>query len=241
MPILSATHAHSRCTVAAGGQPVTLLPRSLDRLLTPSVAADVDSVDAAWRAFVSEHSRLLLHVARSVSTNHDDAMDAYTFVLEQLRADEFHRLREFAADPRSKLTTWLVVVVRRLCLDLYRRRYGRNRGIESNARRAVRRRLCDLVTEDLELHNLPATHTSGGAELAVRQAELYVALDDALLTLLPQDRLLLRLRFDDDLSAQEIARLLEYPSPFHVYRRVNLLLGQLRIALERRGIESALP
>jgi RNA polymerase sigma factor (sigma-70 family) len=240
MPILSATHAHSRCTVADDGHQVTLLPRSLDRLLAQH-AAGIESTDAAWRAFVTEHTRLLLHVARSVSTNHDDTMDAYTFVLEQLRVEEFRRLREFAADPRSKLTTWLVVVARRLCLDLYRRRYGRNRGVESNARRAVRRRLRDLVTEDLEFHDLPATHASGGAELAVQQAELHLALDDALLTLLAQDRLLLRLRFDDDLSAQEIARLLDYPSPFHVYRRVNVLLGQLRAALERRGIENALP
>jgi RNA polymerase sigma factor (sigma-70 family) len=150
-------------------------------------------------------------------------------------------LREFAADPRSKLTTWLVVVARRLCLDLYRRRYGRNRGIESSVRRAVRRRLRDLVAEDLEFHDLPATHTGGGAELAVRQAELHLALDEALLTLLPQDRLLLRLRFDDDLSAHEIAGLLDYPSPFHVYRRVNVVLGQLRALLERRGIENAIP
>jgi RNA polymerase sigma factor (sigma-70 family) len=240
MPILSATHAHSRCTVADDGHQVTLLPRSLDRLLAQH-AAGIESTDAAWRAFVTEHTRLLLHVARSVSTNHDDTMDAYTFVLEQLRAEEFRRLREFAADPRSKLTTWLVVVARRLCLDLYRRRYGRNRGLESSARRAVRRRLRDLVTEDLEFHDLPATHTGGGAELAVRQAELHLALDEALLTLLPQDRLLLRLRFDDDLSAHEIAGLLDYPSPFHVYRRVNVVLGQLRALLERRGIENAIP
>ena len=218
---------------------MTVLPRSLDRLLSVHASA-TDAVDAAWRAFVAEQTRLLLHVARSVSTNHDDAMDAYTFVLEQLRADDFRRLREFAADPRSKLSTWLVVVARRLCLDLYRRRYGRNRGSESNARRVVRRRLRDLVTEDLDFYDPPATH-SGGGDLAVRQAELHLALDDALMTLEPQDRLLLRLRFDDDLSAQEIARLLDFPSPFHVYRRVNAMLAQLRRILEHRGVESPVP
>jgi DNA-directed RNA polymerase specialized sigma subunit len=53
--------------------------------------------------------------------------------------------------------------------------------------------------------------------------------------------LLLRLRFDDDLTAQEIAKLLQFPSPFHVYRRVNALLGVLRRALEQRGFESAVP
>jgi RNA polymerase sigma factor (sigma-70 family) len=227
-------------TAADDGHPVTLVPRSLDRLLSAQAPAGIDAVDAEWRVFIAEHTRLLLHVARSVSTSHDDTMDAYTFVLEQLRADDFRRLRDFAADPRSKLSTWLVVVARRLCLDLYRRRYGRNRSSESTNGRIVRRRLRDLLTEQLDVCDLQPTHT-GGAELAVREAELRVALDEAMTTIEPRDRLLLRLRFDDDLSAQEIARLLDFPSPFHVYRRVNALLAQLRRSLEQRGIVSAVP
>jgi DNA-directed RNA polymerase specialized sigma subunit len=51
----------------------------------------------------------------------------------------------------------------------------------------------------------------------------------------------LRLRFDDELSAQEIAHLLGFSSAFHVYRRVNALLARLRRSLEAQGIESALP
>lgn len=230
-------------TAADYGYPVTLLPRSLERLLSARAASatgGIDDIDVAWRAFIAEQTRLLLHVARSVSTNHDDTMDAYAFVLEQLRADDFRRLCEFAADPRSKLSTWLVVVARRLCLDLYRRRYGRNRGQGSVAGRAVRRRLQDLVAEDLDFHDLPTVHT-GGAELAVRQAELHSVLDSALMTLQPQDRLLLRLRFDDNLSAQEIARLVDLPSPFHVYRRINATLAHLRRVLQGRGIESPVP
>jgi len=227
-------------TAADDGHPVTPLPHSLERLLSARAPAGIDGIDAAWRGFVAEQTRLLLHVARSVSTNHDDAMDAYAFVLEQLRDDDFRRLREFAADPRSKLSTWLVVVARRLCLDLYRRRYGRNRGPSSIAGRSVRRRLRDLVTEELDFHDLPTAHAVG-AELAVRQTELRSMLDDALMTLQPQDRLLLRLRFDDDLSAQEIARLLDFPSAFHVYRRINATLARLRRVLQGRGVESSVP
>jgi len=220
--------------------PVTALPRTLDRLLFAHATHDTDGLDAAWRAFIAEHTRLLLHVARSVTSSHDDAMDAYAFVIEQLQADDFRRLREFAADPRSKLSTWLVVVARRLCLDLYRRRYGRVRGSDSSAQRVVRRRLQNLVGEDFAVHELPANH-NGGAELALRRSELQGALDQALAALDAHDQLLLRLRFDDDLSAQEIAKLLAFPSPFHVYRRVNALLGVLRRTLEQRGVESAVP
>jgi RNA polymerase sigma factor (sigma-70 family) len=130
-------------------------------------------------------------------------------------------------------------VARRLCLDLYRRRYGRNRSDELKAERDVRRRLQDLVASDLDLVDVPIAHD--GAELAVRRAELRRALDEALAALEPCDRILLRLRFDDDLTAQEIARLLDFPSPFHVYRRIKAVLAELRHALEGRGVESAVP
>ena len=217
---------------------MTGTPPSLDRLLAALARGDADD-DSAWRSFVAEYSRLIIHVARSVTGSHDDAMDAYAFVLEQLRADRCRRLREFAADPRSKLSTWLVVVARRLCLDLYRHRYGRNRG-ESGEQRVFRRRLQDLLGEAIEPSELPAPR-SGRAELAVRETELLSGLDYALATLAPSDRLLIRLRFEDDLPAHEIARLTGFPTPHHVYRRINVVLAELREALRARGIESAIP
>ena len=216
------------------------LPRSLSRLLSARADDGSDDVDAAWRAFVAEHTRLLLHVARSVSATHDDAMDAYTHVLEQLRENDCRRLREFASDPRCKLTTWLVVVARRLCLDTYRQRYGRRRKAENGDQRAMRRRLQDLVAEEIDWHELIAV-SGEGAELAVRQTELSEALKQELTRLAPRDQLLLQLRFTDDLTAQEIARLLDFASPFHVYRRVNALLAELRRMLTQRGVESSVP
>ena len=219
---------------------VTPLSRSLERLIVAVEAGDASQVDAAWPGFVAEHTRLLLHVARSVFKSHDEVMDAYAFILEQLRANDCRRLREFASDPRSRLSTWLVVVSRRLCLDFYRRRYGRDHGGTSRDQRAMRRRLQDLVGEDVEVHDLPASRAVG-AELLMRQMELRNALDRALEEFGVSDRLLLRLRFDDELPAQEIARLLGFSSAFHVYRRVNALLARLRRSLEAQGIESALP
>jgi RNA polymerase sigma factor (sigma-70 family) len=219
---------------------VTQPSRSLERLITAIEAGDPSQIDGPWRGFVADHTRLLLHVARSIFKTHDEVMDAYAFILEQMRANDYRRLREFASDPRSRLSTWLVVVTRRLCLDFYRRRYGRDHGGASRDQRAMRRRLQDLVSEDVEVRDLPATRLLA-ADLLLRQAELRHALDRALDEVGVSDRLLLRMRFDDDLSAQEIARLLGFSSAFHVYRRVNALLARLRRSLEAQGIESALP
>src|SRR5690349_20871276 len=98
-------------------------PRELVRLLE-STASHRES---AWEAFLGVHSRLLLHVARTFANEHDAAMDAFAWMLDRLRADDFHRLRAFSADGRSEFTTWLVVVGRRLCVDWYRAKYGRDR------------------------------------------------------------------------------------------------------------------
>src|SRR6266850_3361808 len=115
----------------------------LIRLLT---APDPPTRDAAWDAFVATHSRLLIHTARSLNRDHDAAMDGYAYVLEALREGDYRRLRAYTADGRSKFSTWLVVVARRLCLDFHRQRYGRARdtGTEAKEARAARRRLVDL-------------------------------------------------------------------------------------------------
>ena len=61
----------------------------------------------------------------------------------------------------------------------------------------------------------------------------------ALSTLAPADRLLLKFRFEDDLSASAIAKAMGFPTPFHVYRRLNALFLTLRRSLQTGGIEGS--
>lgn len=210
------------------------LPPELFRLLhAPSSAAR----DSAWAALVKSYSRLLLHVVRAPGGGYDAAMDRYAWVLDQLRADDFRRLRSFSADGRSKFSTWLVVVARRLCVDHHRQRYGRDRGTGDGAER---RRLADLCAEHLDAAEIPDS-SAPGADHALAAIETREALEWALGGLDPRDRLLLRLRFEDDLPAVQIAALMNFATPFHVYRRVNAVLGGLRRALAARGVESSVP
>ncbi len=164
-------------------------------------------------------------------------MDAYAYLLDQLRASDCRRLRTYSADGRSKFTTWLVVVARRLCLDHFRQRYGRPRAATGQGER---RRLVDLISSDVDLTQLPDTK-AGDPGVDLERAERVGALERALARLAPPDRLLLKLRFQDDLSAREIAGLMSFASPFHVYRRLNSLFASLRSELHRRGIKEATP
>ena len=197
----------------------------------------------AWKTFLETHSRLLLHTARTLGRDYDAAMDAYAYLLEQLRRDDFRRLQAYVADERTKFTTWLVVVARRLCLDHLRHRYGRSQdsGERSSAARAVRRQLVDLLAEGLDPSGRTDPAAADNPEIQLRTRELSRTLAEVLGGLEPRDQLLLTLRFQDGLPAREIGQVMGFPTPFHVYRRLNTLLEELRAALGRRGVQGSEP
>jgi RNA polymerase sigma factor (sigma-70 family) len=214
---------------------MSMLPPALEKLLSRQPPSD-----EAWAGFAREYTALLLHVARSTSRNRDEAMDAYTYLLDRLSEDGCRRLRTYSTDPRSKFTTWLVVVARRLCVDHYRSKYGRLRNEESRAerdRRGLRRRIEDLDSAVDGSESIVDEVPDFSDELD--RAELSQELRCLIGSLPANDRLLLRLRFDDGLSAAEIAGIVRFPSQFHVYRRINAVLSELRAELESRGFDSA--
>lgn len=219
------------------------LPDELRDLL----AAGDGHEDAAWQAFVERYSRLLLHAVHRTASHYDQAMDRYAFVLERLREDDCRRLRAYSPDGGGSFATWLVVVARRLCEDLRRHRYGRpqrngdgdegqGNGADTHGTLfALRRRLVDMAGEELDPGRTP--HPNANPEREVREAELYAALDAALQSLDERDRLMIKLRFEHELTAREIARMMALPTQFHVYRRLRSRLKTLRRLLEEMGFK----
>lgn len=213
---------------------------SADGLQFLLAARDSGARDTAWSAFLEVHSSLILHVARSLGGDQDAAMDRYAFVVAALRQDDCRRLRAYLADGRGKFSTWLMVVVRRLCFDQHRQRYGRQQGETqlSGDRHAQRRHLADLLGGELELSTM-ATTPEHAPDEALLRSEQRSALERALARLELSDRLLLRFRFEDDLSVPEIARVLGEPSPFRLYRRLERILATVRQMLEEAGIKNS--
>ena len=188
--------------------------------------------DEAWTEFIRVHHRLLLHVVHSGSgaRDPDAAMDAYAFILDSLRADGFRRLRAFTADGRSTFVTWLVVVAKRLCIDFARVRYGRadrRDTADAGDQALMRQRLIDLAGTELDLGSIPDPSESN-PETIFNEAEVRRALRQAIAELEPRERLLLALRFEDELTAERIASTLRMPSAFHVYRQLNRIFAKLR-------------
>ncbi|HEX2220593.1 MAG TPA: sigma-70 family RNA polymerase sigma factor [Gemmatimonadales bacterium] len=210
----------------------------LDALLA---ASDPEAQRVAWEQFLETYSGLLLRSAFHLGRSYDGGMDRYLFVLDQLRSGNFRRLRQFRATGTARFSTWLVVVARRLCLDHGRRHYGRSRGIPNAANecaRALRRRLVDMATEQVEVTDLE-DDSGPSPETALETGERVRALDAVLEHLDARSLLLLKLRFGNGLTAREISELLGYPSQFHVYRELRALLDQVRSALLEAGFDGS--
>jgi RNA polymerase sigma factor (sigma-70 family) len=217
------------------------VPPELAALLS---ASDAVRREQAWAEFVNRHSRLILHVSRSHGGDRDAVMDRYAFILERLHDDDLRRLRTWTRERRSQFTTWLTVVAQRASLDLYRSRYGRPRDdSSSSAERIARRRLADLLVDEIVDERLSDDSGNGAThpELSLRSSELVDRLHEAVRGIPAEDQLLLALRYRDSLTAAQIARTLNYPSQFQVYRRLDRVLATLRLALRRRGVEDATP
>ena len=104
----------------------------------------------------------------------------------------------------------------------------------------MRGRLTDLISDGGELGELVDT-SAAGPEERLRALQLDDALKLSVAALEPDDRLLLRFRFEDDLPAREIARLMSCGSQFDVYRRLRHVLDTLRTALLSQGIGDPAP
>lgn len=212
------------------------LPLELERLCR---ADSPDAREAAWADFLSTYNDVLLRAVR-LRAEYDGAMDRYAYVLEHLRADDYRRLRQCAVKAPADFSLWLAVTARRLGLDHYRSRYGRGRtgSAESTGRRTVRRRVVDLLSSGVEVDRLLDDRTARQDEVIAAQDRV-AALRFAIAELSERDRLLLRFRFDEGCSASTIARLMDFPTVFHVYRRLAAVLAGLRRTLEAKGFDGA--
>ncbi len=108
-------------------------------------------------------------------------------------------------------------------------RYRLLRGI---AAKRTTESLDDLVEQGLER----ATDPGEGLDEALAERETVDLLGESLRALTHEDQLLVQLRFEQELSAPEIAQILGMPDYKVVYTRLRTILNRLRRVLEARGV-----
>jgi len=248
-----------------------------DHELLGRLLSGIDTSEA-WEQFLLEYSRLFLKIIWQFEHNRDEVMERYLFVCEKLAQNRFAILRKFnpTFDPHPpKLSTWLTIVVRNLCVEGHRSVHGRKRFPLALQRmtefdrkvfelRYWKRYTIDEIDSELRVRD-PNLDGAVGASLARIEEVLTHSrrINDGLESLAPlslegiplpvsnekdlenheelerwfekavqrlstEERLVVRLRFWEDLTAGEIAEHLRITPSRRVYTILERALTLLR-------------
>src|SRR5258706_3693073 len=172
-----------------GGRDISRLDisRLLGELASPSPTE-------AWSEFLENYAPVLQQVVHLFETETDRAADCFLFICEHLASRQFHRLRKFRPDGPASFSTWLRAVSRNLCVDWHRKTRGRLR---------------DGAYPDQPLNEPLAdqwlTDPHPDPEMRAASLERKASLRRMIARLPEQERLLIRLRFEHDLTLDQIA------------------------------------
>jgi len=255
--------------------------------------------ERAWDGFLTAYAGLILQVVHLFERDQDKIEDCFVFVCEQLKRDKMRRIRRFDTKGPASFQTWLRAVIRNLCLDWRRKKFGRPRLFRSIARlpqldqelfRCIHLRdmseneafhtvkalhpalsrnqlaeclrhiqaaltphqqwllaskhpklqsLSDLSKDGTESNRNPEVADSEpDPEEKVAQRERLAGLRRAMSHLPSQERLLLRLRYPQELNLEQIARLTRIGTPFKVKRALERAEAALRREMESHAAPS---
>jgi len=102
---------------------------------TGALLEQLRSTDAeiAWQEFLASYSELIFGVVRTFARDTDGASDCFLYVCEKLAERNYRRLLAFKLDGSARFSAWIRAVVRNLCLDWLRSRFGRKQVFRSVA------------------------------------------------------------------------------------------------------------
>ncbi len=101
-----------------------------DRDLIRKIQIDFENRDKLWHEFINRFSKLILKIIWQFENDYDAVMDKYLWICGKLCCNDFSVLNKFKIGPHEetpKFTTWLVAVIRNLCVDAHRMHHGRKR------------------------------------------------------------------------------------------------------------------
>jgi RNA polymerase sigma factor (sigma-70 family) len=182
---------------------------------------------ATWREFLTRYAGVIQQVVGLLETETDQAADCFLFVCERLVENDFRRLRKFRPSGSASFPTWLRAVVRNLSIDWHRKVHGRPR----DGAYPIQPRMGTLVSDDGEVAER-LRDPQPDPEVQAASSERSAALSAAIGQLEPSDRLLLRMRFEQDLTLDQVARLVGLKDAQTVDRRLRQILERLRATVE---------
>ena len=172
---------------------------------------------SAWTEFLELYAPVLQQVVSLIETERDAAADCFVYICEHLAEARFRRLRRFRPDGSASFTTWLRAVARNLAIDWVRKTHGRSGA-------AVRAAISMEESGVLEQFIDPGPNPERAAAARERSSAVRRALE----RLPASAQVLLRLRFEQALTLEQVARLTGLRDAQTADRRLRQVLETLR-------------
>ena len=87
-----------------------------------------DNKKKGWDTFLEQHNQLILALIQKHVQDYDEAMEVYTFVLENVKENDCQKLTSYFQKRRNyNFEAWIVVVCRNCMFDWFRKEKGRKR------------------------------------------------------------------------------------------------------------------
>lgn len=174
---------------------------------------------------ISPHLKTIERICLKQFSYTEEGHACYVYVLDKLNEDNQRRIRQFKG--KSSFKTYIVAVAKRLAIDFYRSRYGRN-----NIR---------PITE-IWIDDIPEPQDEGiSPDQAVYQLEsirlkknAFQVIQSNLQQLSDEDRMILKLRFHSDQKISQIARVLAL-NQRNLYHRIGKILNRFKDAIKNEG------
>jgi RNA polymerase sigma factor (sigma-70 family) len=166
----------------------------------------------------------------------EEGHECYVYVLDKIMEKNYAVINAFQG--RSTFKTYLVSITNRLAIDFYRHRYGRT-STKSNPEQPSPKKNRLKTVSAIDLENLS---DEGHLDETVIQREdqeakkrLVGIVKAQLSELSPEDRLLLKMKYEDNFKISEIAEILKLDQK-KTYRKINKILSDLKEEFLKKGL-----
>ena len=165
----------------------------------------------------------------------EEGHECYVYVLDKLMENNYSMINAFKG--RSTFKTYLFSITNRLAIDFYRQRYGKTSkksNPEQSAPKKARLKIVSVIDQENLSDEERLDETVMNREEKKVKTRLEGIVKSHLSELSPEDRLLLKMKYEDDFKVSEIAEILKLDQK-KTYRRINTLLSAFKEEFLQEG------
>lgn len=165
----------------------------------------------------------------------EEGHECYVYVLDKLMENNYAMINAFQG--RSTFKTYLFSIVTRLTIDFHRHRYGKT-SKKSNPEQPAPKKNRLKIVSIIDQENLSDEEHLGETVINREDEEVKKRLEGIvkshLSELSPEDRLLLKMKYEDNFKVSEIAEILKQDQK-KTYRKINTLLSSFKEEFLKEG------